>query len=177
MLMRKADHLHQQFWRKADHLIQPHLIWNPQMPGEAHLARQIVGRCQHHQGWIEWSKGCLKLFKNHHPGSTSEDEMHYFALSLVPILNQLNRKGKKEAKIRILNLLDEIESSSCTLAEVPASHPPPPRHWQQYHFQPVSSTSSVSYPSASIGPMTRLLLDPNESDWDIQEYGKVSNFV
>ena len=36
------------------------------------------------------------------------DEMHYFALSLVPILNRLDSRCQAEAKIIIVDVLYEV---------------------------------------------------------------------
>lgn len=101
----KVNHLDQQFWRKADHLLQHHSSWsgppqlhwwtqrskspqylivNPQGARQSTPSQADSGRvptssrpfsrtpctsARQAVHWIEWSKCCLKLLKNHHPNS------------------------------------------------------------------------------------------------------------
>ncbi|KAM9321813.1 uncharacterized protein KZ484_021879 [Pholidichthys leucotaenia] len=54
---------------------------------------------------------------------TSEEEMYYFALSLVPRLNRLSRATQGEAQIHILTYLSELEEREHTGASTPAHSP------------------------------------------------------
>ncbi|AWP12576.1 Hypothetical protein SMAX5B_010706, partial [Scophthalmus maximus] len=56
------------------------------------------------------------------------DESYYFAMSLVPLLHKLDRNMRHQAKIGILNLLQNIESTTDSgQRPTPTFHTPTPR--------------------------------------------------
>ncbi|CAK6980924.1 histone-lysine N-methyltransferase 2B-like [Scomber scombrus] len=77
------------------------------------------------------------------------DEAYHFALSLVPMVNRLNRDRRQQAKVEILSVLHNLERGQAQQATVrqelaswhqPPNHPPlpPPTLGQSSHtqFQP-----------------------------------------
>ncbi|KAJ8004451.1 hypothetical protein DPEC_G00135840 [Dallia pectoralis] len=55
---------------------------------------------------------------------TELDESYHFAMSLVPLLNRLDHNRRQQAKIAILNALQNIESSTAS-SQQPAAHNTP----------------------------------------------------
>ena len=45
-----------------------------------------------------------------------DEQMYYFALSIVPCLNSLSQRGRLQARIRIMTLLDEFVAYEASLS-------------------------------------------------------------
>lgn len=83
------------------------------------------------------------------------DEMYHFSLSLVPILNRLDSRKKREAKVRLLMVLDELEHDTPR----PSPHPSTSSTWtsQQHTLQPEPDSSPAGRPSTPNEPVTSFL--------------------
>ncbi|XP_018609812.2 uncharacterized protein LOC108935565 isoform X1 [Scleropages formosus] len=93
-----------------------------------------------------------------------QDEMYHFALSIAPILSRLNPRVQAQAKIKILNLLDDLEQP-----EEPSPSDEPnekPRKGQQ-SFLPVQTppcaTQAMNNPRTS---MRRRMSTSSEEQWE-----------
>nr|XP_055029943.1 uncharacterized protein LOC129418986 [Misgurnus anguillicaudatus] len=85
-----------------------------------------------------------------------EDEMYYFALSLVPKLNRLLPRNRTRAQMHILGYLADLEledenqrqqaTQAHTLFQGTASHPPQGAAFQPYHPTPTYQEQQTHHP-------------------------------
>lgn len=101
------------------------------------------------------------------------DESYHFALSLVPLLYKLDHNRRQQAKIGILNLLQQIESSTASRQEPAAhsrafhSHPPSMFHTptatlpRPGTFRPLNQPPPIN----PTGKFTQMLASDQETQW------------
>ncbi|KAK5906838.1 hypothetical protein CesoFtcFv8_004747 [Champsocephalus esox] len=103
--------------------------------------------------------------KAHMPDSELEESYH-FTLSLVPILQRLDKDRRHQAKLSILNTLHNLENTQ-HLHWQPIVHPPMSQH-SIHTSRPVAFRPSVPQPpqgpSTPIGPLTQMLSSPGWQD-------------
>lgn len=116
----------------------------------------------------------LAILQEPLPKPESElDESYHFALSLVPLLHKLDHNRRQQAKIGILNLLQQIESSPALRQEPAAhssafhSHPPPMFHTptatlsRPGTFRPLTQPPSIN----PTGTFTQMLSSDQDTQW------------
>ncbi|KAL7386451.1 hypothetical protein ABVT39_008555 [Epinephelus coioides] len=99
------------------------------------------------------------------------DECYHFALSLVLQLHRLDQNRRQQAKIGILNLLHNLESSTASL-QMPLQSPAPTQTRPAFHtpatpllgpgtFRPITHP-----PVNPIGPFTSMLASEDDPQWE-----------
>lgn len=107
------------------------------------------------------------------------DESYHFTMSLVPLLHRLDHNRRQQAKIGILNLLQNIESRTASRQEPAAhssvfhTHPPPPTFHtptatlpRAGNFRPLTQPAPIN----PIGPFTHMLASNQDTQWG---YGSI----
>ena len=110
----------------------------------------------------------------HMPESELE-ESYYFALSLVPILQRLNKDRKLQAKITILSALHNLERDTQHQQHwQPIDHPPPTSQHSFHTSRPAAFRPTVPQPpraqSTPIGPSADMLSSSSSSAWQESFY-------